>query len=130
MTTKDIADIFLFSIERIEFYWNFYVVSILALAGWLASTSVNFSLQFRLLITAGYLALSGMNVLGLVGSYLTVEAVRKDLLHSANKHAADLENTIKILADNSFENRPFIAIAIHVVIGGLFLFAIWKKSEN
>ena len=65
----------------------------------------------------------------LFGSYLTVEALRKDLLKLAKKNAVELENTIKILSDNSFEGRFLIAIAIHIVIGGLFLFVIWKNRR-
>ncbi|WP_045859093.1 hypothetical protein [Teredinibacter purpureus] len=127
MNTKDVADIFLFSIERIEFYWNFYVVSILVLGGWLASTSVKFTLQFRVLITAGYLSLSGMNLAALIGSYRTAEALRQDLLGIMFKNAEELSNTIRVLTGSSFETRPLIAISIHLGMAILFIVAIWKS---
>ena len=130
MEIKEVADIFLFSIERIEFYWNFYVVSILALGGWLASTSVSFTIQFKVLITAGYLALSGMNLVGLIGSYLTAEALRKDLLALAAKNPDAIANTIKVLSDNSFEGRPLISVLIHLAMGILFMYVIWKKASG
>lgn len=38
METKDVADLFITATDKIEFYWNFYVVMLLALTGWLVST--------------------------------------------------------------------------------------------
>ena len=39
METKEIADLFVTATGKIEFYWNFYTVTLLALIGWLVSTN-------------------------------------------------------------------------------------------
>ena len=74
MDTKDIADLLVAAIGKVEFYWNFYTVTVLALIGWLASNDTTLTLTLKLLITVGYAVFVLMNIIGIQGSYLFAEA--------------------------------------------------------
>ena len=52
---KDVAQLFITATARVEFYWNFYVVMLLALIGWMFSTKKPITAHLKLLITAGYI---------------------------------------------------------------------------
>lgn len=80
MNEKDVADLFINATEKIGFYWNFYVVMLTALIGWLVSTKTALSTSLKSLITVGYLVFVAMNIVGLYGSYTFAEALRNDLL--------------------------------------------------
>ena len=83
MDTKDIADLFIAATGKVEFYWNFYTVTLLALIGWLVTTKKILRPGLKSLITVGYLVFVLMNILGLWGSYTFAEALRQDLLIAA-----------------------------------------------
>ena len=70
MLTKDVADLFVTAIGKIEFYWNFYVVALIALLGWIVSAKKPMPRQVKVLIAVGYSAFAIMNMFGLWGSYL------------------------------------------------------------
>ena len=65
---KDVAQLFITATARVEFYWNFYVVMLLALIGWMFSTKKPITAHLKLLITAGYIVFVCMNLIGLWGS--------------------------------------------------------------
>jgi len=54
MDVKDTVDLFVTAINKVEFYWNFYVVMLIALIGRLMSTRRPLTLLLKSLITMGY----------------------------------------------------------------------------
>jgi hypothetical protein len=125
METKDIAELFVTATGKIEFYWNFYTVTALALIGWLVSTKKALAPRVKVLITAGYLAFVLMNVIGLYGAYTFAEALREDLLLSAKATPDILQNAQEVLSRRSFEGQKKLVFAIHVLVGAFVLFAVW-----
>ena len=71
MEIRDIADLFIEATGKIEFYWNFYTVTVLALIGWLVSTDKVLRPGLKSLITVGYLVFA-------LRSEIHSHAVRKD----------------------------------------------------
>jgi len=125
MESKDIADLFLTATGKIEFYWNFYTVTLLALVGWLVSTDLVLDTQMKTLITAGYLAFVVMNLIGLWGSYTFAEALRQDLLIAAKADANTLTNAREVLSRRSLTSQKTMAVVIHTLIGTIFLYGVW-----
>ena len=125
MEIKDIADLFIASTGKIEFYWNFYTVTLLVLIGWLISTKKTLRPGLKSLITAGYLVFALMNVLGLWGSYTFAEALRQDLLIAAQSAPDSLKNAQAILAKSSFSEQKVAVLIIHGVLGVIVLCVIW-----
>lgn len=125
MDTKDIAELFVTATGKIEFYWNFYTVTVLALIGWLVSTEKALAPRVKVLITVGYLAFVFMNVVGLYGSYTFAEALREDLLLSVKATPDVLKNAQEVLSHRSFKGQKQLVLAIHVLVGAFVLFAVW-----
>jgi hypothetical protein len=125
METKDIAELFIIATGKIEFYWNFYTVTLLVLIGWLISTKKRLSPGLKCLITVGYLLFAIMNILGLLGSYTFAEALRQDLLIAAQSAPDSLKNTQAILSDSSFSKQKITVLIIHSVLAVFVLSVIW-----
>jgi hypothetical protein len=125
MEIRDIADLFIEATGKIEFYWNFYTVTVLALIGWLVSTDKVLRPGLKSLITVGYLVFALMNVLGLWGSYTFAEALRQDLLIAAEAAPDTLENARAVLSQHSYDNQKILALFIHAVLGAFVLSVVW-----
>lgn len=125
METKDIADLFIAATGKIEFYWNFYTVTLLVLIGWLISTNKILQPGLKCLITLGYLLFAFMNILGLWGAYTFAEALRQDLLIAAQLTPDSLKNAQAMLADSSFSKQKSSVLIIHSILGVLVLSVIW-----
>ena len=124
MDFKDVADLFVSATDKIEFYWNFYVVMLIALIGWLLSTKRPFSLSVKLLISVGYVIFVAMNLLGLYGSYTFAEAIRIDLLTMQDAKAV-LSNTHNVLKKHSYVGQRTAMFWIHAILGLTVLLAVW-----
>jgi hypothetical protein len=83
MSIKDVADLLFAARERIDFYWNFHVVVVIAVIGWLVSFKRTLTLSMKVLVSVAYLVAAVMNFVGLYGSYTFAEALRTDLLRMA-----------------------------------------------
>ena len=125
METKDIAELFIAATGKIEFYWNFYTVTLLVLIGWLVSAKQVLRPGLKTLITVGYLVFALMNILGLWGSYTFAEALRQDLLIAAKAAPDTLRNAQAVLSERSFSNQRILALVIHTILGVFILFVIW-----
>ena len=125
MDTKDIADLFLAATGKIEFYWNFYTVTLIALIGWLVSRKQPFQPKLKLLITVGYQAFVLMNVLGLLGSYTFAEALRLDLLAAPQAVPDSLVHARDVLNKHSYDDQKILAMVIHAVLAVFVLGVIW-----
>jgi hypothetical protein len=125
MELKDVAQLFITATARVEFYWNFYVVMLLALIGWMFATKKPLTTHLKLLLTAGYIVFVCMNLIGLWGSYTFAEALRHDLLAIANFKPDELRNTRAVLAERSFLAQRSVALVIHVVLGAVVLLTVW-----
>jgi hypothetical protein len=125
METNDIADLFITATGKIEFYWNFYTVTLLVLIGWLISTKKILRPGLKCLITVGYLVFACMNILGLWGSYTFAEALRQDLLFAAQSAPDTLKHAQVILAESSFSKQKVSVLLIHGVLGVFVVSVIW-----
>ncbi len=128
MLMKDIADLYVTAVGKVEFYWNFYTVTLLAMIGWMVSTKNPLAPRLKVLITVGFLFFALMNLLGLYGSYGFTEAIRKDLLSVAELKPEILSNSRKALSENSFEFQRHLAILIHVIVDGFVVWVIWRAQ--
>jgi len=128
MDAKDLADLFITSTEKIEFYWNFYVVMLIALIGWLISTKRQLTLPLKLIISAGYLVFVFMNIQGLYGSYTFADAIRMDLL--SLDELKNVTNTRQLLAEHSFLEKRNSIFWIHSILGLAVLLVIWFGRFN
>jgi fucose 4-O-acetylase-like acetyltransferase len=123
MDLKDVVGLFVTATAKIEFYWNFYVVMLIALIGWLVSVKKPLSTSLKSLITVGYVVFIAMNVLGLYGSYTFAEALRTDLLSMEGAKA--LPHTHKVLQTHSYVGQRTGMFWIHAIVGVAILLVVW-----
>ena len=55
MSIKDAIDLLFAARERIDFYWNFYVVVVIAVVGWIVTRKEPLTRSTRVLVTVAYL---------------------------------------------------------------------------
>jgi hypothetical protein len=125
MTTKEVADLLVAASGRIDFYWNFFVVIVIALVGWLVSLKKSLTVPMRLLITVAYLIAAAKNLAGLFGAYSFAEALRLDRLRMVG--AGELPQTRKVLEAHSFGTQRNAAFLIHLALGSAVLFVVWVR---
>ena len=125
ISAKEVADMFVKATERIDFYWNFGLVFLTALIGWLISLKKPLTGLMKVLVSIVYIIAALMNILGLYESYTFAEALRVDLLRVASDYPQFLPNTRAALDARSFLPQRAIAIAIHVVVGAGVLVVVW-----
>lgn len=123
MTVNDVADLLFAARGRIDFHWNFYVVVVIAVIGWLVSLKKPLSTSNKALVSGVYLIAAAANLLGLFSSYAIAEALRTDLL----RIAADtpLTDTRDLLQQHSYLSHRMAALWIHLAVGAAILLAIW-----
>lgn len=123
LTFKDVADLLFAARERIDFYWNFYVVVVIAVIGWLVTLRRSLTFSLKLLVSIVFGIAAGMNLLGLYGAYTFAEALRTDLLRLAA--ATPLTDTKFLLEHHSYLNQRIVACGIHLLVGATLLAVVW-----
>ena len=123
MTITDVADLLFSARERIDFYWNFYVVVVIAVMGWLVTFKRTLTLPMKLLVSIAYLVAAIMNVLALYSAYTFAEALRADLLRMLA--TTTLADTQIILGQHSYLPQRLAALWVHLAVGAAILLVVW-----
>ena len=123
ISVKEVADLLLEARGRIDFYWNFYIAVVIAVIGWLMSRKLPLTRSMKILVSITYAIAAIMNVLGLYNAYTFAEALRVDLLRIEG--TAVLEETRRLLGGHSYLPLRQVAMAVHLVVGGITLFVVW-----
>lgn len=124
LTARDAADLLFAARERIDFYWNFYVVIVIAVIGWMVSVKRTLTVPMKVLVSVAYLIAAAMNVVGLYGSYTFAEALRSDLLRMTAGTA--LADTRLVLESHSYESQRRLVFVTHVIVGATILGVLWR----
>lgn len=128
MTASDLADLFIEATSRMEFYWNFLVVFLTALLGWLFTSKRVFTNGERVVITLGYFIFALMNIQGLYGSYTFVNAIHADLLASGDLDSLPATRNALMQVDYAVQRQ--MMFWIHGFVAILVLAAIWGARRN
>lgn len=123
MTLREAVDLLLAARGRIDFYWNFYVVVVIAVIGWLVSLRRPLTTPMKVLVSTAYTIAASMNLLGLYSSYTFAEALRADLLRMAAM--APLTDTRLLLERHSYLSQRLAAVWIHLAVGATVLSVVW-----
>ena len=128
MSIKEAIDLLFAARERIDFYWNFYVVVVIAVVGWIVTRKEALTRSTRILVTAAYMIAAVTNVVGLYGSYSFAEALRGDLLRMTAGSA--LTDTRLALSEHSYVTQRFWAFVVHAAVGATLLLVIWLGGRG
>lgn len=128
MSIKDVIDLLFSARERIDFYWNFYVVIVVAVVGWIVTRKEPLTRSTRMLVTAAYGIASTTNLIGLYGSYTFAEALRQDLLRLTA--GSPLTSTRAVLVQHSYASQRFWAFVVHLGVGASLLLTVWLAHRR
>jgi hypothetical protein len=123
ISIKDVADLLFAARERIDFYWNFHVVVVIAVIGWLVSLKRSLTVPMKVLFSVVYSIAAAANFLGLYSAYTFAEALRTDLLRMSA--GAPLTDTLGILERHSYLPHRLAALWVHLAIGISILLVAW-----
>jgi len=130
MEINDIAKLFIAAVDKVDFYWNFYTLTLLAMIGWLVSTDKPLTRPLKQLISFGYLLFVAMNIRGLLGAYTLAEAIRQDLLAAASADPGLMRHTQAVLAQHPYDGAPLMVGTIHALLGAVVLAVIWRGRRD
>jgi hypothetical protein len=128
MSIKDAVDLLFASRERIDFYWNFYVVVVVAVIGWIVTRKEPLTTSTRILVSVAYIIAAVTNLLGLYASYTVSEALRTDVLRMTA--GSPLTDTRIILAQHSYLSQRIGALLVHAAVGATILLVLWRGSPQ
>jgi hypothetical protein len=128
MSIKDAIDLLFAARERIDFYWNFYVVVVIAVVGWIVTRKEPLTRSTRILVTVAYLIAAATNLVGLYGSYAFAEALRTDLLRMTA--GSPLTETRILLDQHSYVSQRLSAFAVHLGVGATILLMLWLGGRG
>jgi hypothetical protein len=128
MTVNELADLLIAARGRIDFYWNFYAVMVIAIIGWLVSPKRHLTIPMKALVTVAYVLASAANLMGLSSAYTLADALRKDLLRIAA--GSPLSDTRIVLEQHSYLMHQTAATWLHVALGLTVLIAVWSARPG
>lgn len=127
MSLKDAVDLLFAARERIDFYWNFYVVVVVAVVGWIVTRKERLSTSGKVLVSIAYVVAAVTNLAGLYASYTLAEALRTDILRLTL--ASPLTDTRVVLAQHSYLSQRTGAFLVHAVVGATILLVVWRANR-
>ena len=128
MSIKDAIDLLFAARERIDFYWNFYVVVVIAVVGWIVTRKEPLTRSTRILITVAFVIVAATNLVGLYGSYSFAEALRGDLLRMTA--GSSFTDTRLLLSQHSYSTQRLWAFVVHAAVGATLLLVIWLGGRG
>ena len=126
MSIKDAVDLLFSARERIDFYWNFYVVVVIAVVGWILTRKDGLTPSAKVLVTVAYVVAAVTNFAGLYAAYTFAEALRTDLLRMTV--GSPLTDTRLILQQHSYLPQRISALLVHVFVGVTILLVVWRSN--
>jgi hypothetical protein len=123
LTLRDVADLLFATRERIDFYWNFYIISVIAVIGWLVTVKKMLTVPIKVLVSVAFAIAATTNLVGLYSSYTLAEALRSDLLRLAA--TSPLTETRLMLEQHSYLAHRRASLFIHLGVGISILFTVW-----
>ena len=126
MSIKDAVDLLFAARERIDFYWNFYVVVVIAVVGWILTRKDGLTPSAKILVTVAYVVAAVTNLAGLYAAYSFAEALRTDLLRMTV--GSPLADTRLILQQHSYLPQRVTAFLVHIAVGVTILLVVWRSN--
>jgi len=123
VTVNEVAELLFSARARIDFYWNFYVVVVVAVVGWLLSNKKTLTTSMKSVVSVVFVIAAAVNLIGLQGAYDFAEALRSDLLRMSA--TSPLTDTRLLLEQHSYDSHRLAALWIHLAVGATVLSAVW-----
>ena len=124
---KNLIDIIETLESRINSYWNFYIVVVVATIGWLMSSKTPFTIPQGVALTVAIGLFLLANFLVLRAATKRVTAFEAELNAASQKQEFKSSLLKKELSGASTPNRLLASYVLHGVIDVAVIYAIWSK---
>lgn len=125
MNPRDLMDIYLKLMNRLDFLWNFYTFFIIALGGYFLSNKSELVLTFndKVVLLGGYILFVSMNVGGLFITIKALQAVADAVYHTAEASPGDL-TVVRALVHKSHFLYKLSTVVVHAVMLCLIMWLV------
>ncbi len=130
MELKERIDLCLRLQDRIYFFWNWYIVGLIAIVGWILTTDNVCSPHFKVILSFAFLTFIGMNISGLLRAYKLFGAARRDLLRQYNLTRLQefSANSICSVIEKQTYNYSLLTLVYAIGVVAVLLI-IWGKGK-
>lgn len=128
LSPKNLADFILKLAEQINFHWNFYVVSNVAIIGWLLSLNNNPPLSLKILASVVIAIFFALNLTGLLRNYIFLQAALlefKSIVNEVQFKTRDLPQRINNLSFDGYKCRLWLT---HAVVNIGVIAVLWSDK--
>lgn len=112
---------------RINAYWNFYTIVVIAAVGWLMSSKAPFSFSQSVVLTVAVTFFFTVNFLIMRAATRRVVAFEAELNSISEKDEFASTALAEELRNPSMPGRLVVSYFLHVVVDVSVIFAIWSK---
>jgi hypothetical protein len=109
--------------EEIVHFWEFFIVSIIAIVGWVFSRDSAWSDLQRWAVAAAFTGCVVFNLIGLKSSYMALEVVVSELKHQPANPTITQKTTLAMI--KRFSLRFWmVGLVVHIIIDAIVLYFI------
>lgn len=113
--------------SRVNLYWNFYTVVILATGGWLFSSKTIFSQSECIALSIGISMFFLANFSVMRAATKRVVALEFELNEVSSTNSFKTVELKTELSDCSMPGRLAASYVLHIIVDVIVIFAIWSK---
>jgi hypothetical protein len=113
--------------SRINAYWNFYTIIVVANVGWLMSAKTPFSLTQSIALTIALSVFFLANFSVMRAATKRVVAFESELNAICNDFECNSATLKKELSSNSMPGRLLVSTLLHLAVDTAVIYSIWSK---
>ena len=125
---NDVFELFFKLLNGVGFYWNFYVVGVLAIIGWILSADSPPATEIRAVVTGGFVFFIAYNLFALRWRYEWLDLITSELKQRVSpcifKEQALCDRVEKL----SFGFSNHYALGIHAMVDVALVCLVWSDA--
>ena len=114
--------------SRVNAYWNFYTIIVVAVAGWLFSSRPPFSVSQSIALTMAISMFFAANFSVIRAATKRIVAFENELNIAANGYEFKTDDLKNELSNNSMPGRLIASYMLHAVVDVAVIYTIWNMG--
>jgi hypothetical protein len=127
LTIKELIELIEKAESRINSYWNFYTIVVIAIVGWLMSSQTPFSLHQTMALTLALVVFFCANFGVMRAATIRILALEDELAAVARETEFVGESLKRVLSRAAMPGRLGWSYGLHVIVDVTVIFAVWSK---
>jgi hypothetical protein len=127
LTIQQLIDLIEKAESRINSYWNFYTIVVIAIVGWLMSSQAPFSLHQTIALTLALATFFCANFGVMRAATIRILALEDELAAVARETEFVGESLKRVLSGTAMPGRLGWSYGLHIIVDVAVIFAVWSK---